>query len=497
MSRQTDEEENAELEKLQQEITLTLQAIDENFARCTQIVSQGIIPEVERYSAASKRVWDGLKVWVYFFQHVDNNIVHHQTNRPPFSQIPPEPTTDPTPWDRLKDKFSPSSQDLSRLLQRPGHAHLPGSHTTATSATLARPHARVPTFASSSSTGDSSSTSSFRHRTSPPKTLPFAISSKDLLNTPAREAAHIMVDNRLRRMGIESSPSSSDETSGPSRYKGKQPQHQQEQIDIHGDETPASWVANNDNEEDRAHFEGFMRERQKRYQNMDPDAELPIVRNRPIPKSPGQQEGQDLTSFLTANNSLFSSPAVNFDQDLRPSSKRTRVDMMDDDDVGSLLAPASTTNYREEPSNIQQHDNGEEDDDEDDDEDMDSAYEFSQIRPSDIVAPRTDDRESGASTPVGSVGGVSITSSSSQLPKQFSLHYFSSMYREPPASTQLTRIYTLFSDQPDQPLLVDQVLELVDDDKSFTPERVKLFINVLVSKKFLKKESAGRYILRQ
>ena len=62
MSRRTDEEENAELEKLQQEVTLLLQAIDENFTRCQQIVSQGIIPEVERYATASKRVWEGLKV---------------------------------------------------------------------------------------------------------------------------------------------------------------------------------------------------------------------------------------------------------------------------------------------------------------------------------------------------------------------------------------------------------------------------------------------------
>lgn len=58
----TDEELKAELEKLQQNITLTLQAIDQNFAKCNQLVSAVILPQVEKLAEASRRVRDANKV---------------------------------------------------------------------------------------------------------------------------------------------------------------------------------------------------------------------------------------------------------------------------------------------------------------------------------------------------------------------------------------------------------------------------------------------------
>lgn len=58
-----DDEANAELEKLQQNITLTLQAIDQNFARCHQIVTADIIPHLDRFTDASRSAWDGSKVY--------------------------------------------------------------------------------------------------------------------------------------------------------------------------------------------------------------------------------------------------------------------------------------------------------------------------------------------------------------------------------------------------------------------------------------------------
>ena len=293
-----------------------------------------------------------------------------------------------------------------------------------------------------------------------------------------------------------SSPSSDDDdASGTS----KQQQQLKQQERHYGDETPKSWVANKDNDGGRERFEGFMQQRRAHYKDMAMDAELPIVRNRSLPKSPGhQQQLQDFTTaFPIANNNNSSkavSPSVNFDRDLRPPSKRTLSDFMDDD-TNSLLPSSSTTNIAH---NGRHNDDEEQVDelDEEEDEDMDGAFEFSQIQPNDLVAPQTDDRQSGMSTPSGSVGGISVSSSASQLPKEFSLHYFSNVYREPPASTELTRIYTLFERRPGQSVSVDQAIELLDD-RSFTPERVKLYIGVLASKKFLKKASAGRWILRQ
>ncbi len=57
-----------ELEHLEQEITLTLQEIDRNFARSHKIVNESIIPVVKKYGAASKGVWDGVKFWEAFFE---------------------------------------------------------------------------------------------------------------------------------------------------------------------------------------------------------------------------------------------------------------------------------------------------------------------------------------------------------------------------------------------------------------------------------------------
>ncbi|KAI9499652.1 DASH complex subunit Ask1-domain-containing protein [Zychaea mexicana] len=487
----TDEETNAELVKLQQEITFTLHTIDEHFARCVRIVSQGIIPEVDRYAAHSKIVWDGLQTWLHFFQHVENNTRLQQTNRPPLDpNIPQQDSADRSPWDRFRDRFSPTSQDLSRILRRPALAYPHGSRTTASSTTLARPQASALASSNlSNTTSDASSTSSFRRRTSPPKTIPFRLSPNELLQTPAREAARMMVNNKLRRIGAMSPSSGSSEDPESSSREQQQQQHQPQRKDGHGNETPASWVDQN-NESDRGHFEEFMRVRQERYQHMDLDIELPVFGNRPAPKSPGRQRHQDTQEqdFAFAISDI-GSPSINMDQDLRPSAKRIRDDM----DCTSLLPSPSVAPDTRDQHNAQGVNVNDENDSHD--EVMSGPYEFTQIPPTDLVA-QTDERQSETGTPAGSVGGISVSSSASQLPREFSLHYFASSYREPPASTQLTRIYTLFADRPGRSMSADQVLELLENDQSFTIDRIKLFIDVLTTKKFLRKESAGRWLLR-
>ncbi|CAO3591859.1 unnamed protein product [Absidia cylindrospora] len=88
----TDEELDAQLEKLQQNITLTLQFIDQNFEKCNQIVTGSIIPEVDKFTKASREIWERSKSWLYFFQlqaygtTTDNTQeLQHTTNRPPFN----------------------------------------------------------------------------------------------------------------------------------------------------------------------------------------------------------------------------------------------------------------------------------------------------------------------------------------------------------------------------------------------------------------------------
>ncbi|BFZ59077.1 DASH complex subunit ask1 [Saitoella coloradoensis] len=58
----------AEIERLEQNITLTLQEIDHNFSRCHRIITTHILPIVERYAEQSRAVWDGSKFWKQFFE---------------------------------------------------------------------------------------------------------------------------------------------------------------------------------------------------------------------------------------------------------------------------------------------------------------------------------------------------------------------------------------------------------------------------------------------
>jgi hypothetical protein len=51
-----------ELEKLEQQITLTLQEIDSNFSKAHRIVTSSILPIVEEYAKHSGEVWEGSKV---------------------------------------------------------------------------------------------------------------------------------------------------------------------------------------------------------------------------------------------------------------------------------------------------------------------------------------------------------------------------------------------------------------------------------------------------
>ncbi|KAI7216355.1 hypothetical protein KC333_g4877 [Hortaea werneckii] len=57
-----------ELERLEQQITLTLQEIDSNFSKAHRIVTGSILPIVEQYAQHSGEVWEGSKFWKQFFE---------------------------------------------------------------------------------------------------------------------------------------------------------------------------------------------------------------------------------------------------------------------------------------------------------------------------------------------------------------------------------------------------------------------------------------------
>lgn len=52
----------AACEELDQNILSTLQSIDSNFVETTRIVTDVLIPIIEKYGRSSKQIWDSVKV---------------------------------------------------------------------------------------------------------------------------------------------------------------------------------------------------------------------------------------------------------------------------------------------------------------------------------------------------------------------------------------------------------------------------------------------------
>lgn len=57
-----------ELERLEQEITLTLQSIDKAFAKSHKIINDRLIPIVKKYHNSSKKIWQGVSFWKNFLE---------------------------------------------------------------------------------------------------------------------------------------------------------------------------------------------------------------------------------------------------------------------------------------------------------------------------------------------------------------------------------------------------------------------------------------------
>lgn len=62
----------AACEELDQNILSTLHSIDSNFVETTRVITDVLIPSVERYGESSREIWDSVKVrfrtWVSYHQ---------------------------------------------------------------------------------------------------------------------------------------------------------------------------------------------------------------------------------------------------------------------------------------------------------------------------------------------------------------------------------------------------------------------------------------------
>ncbi|KAF9108485.1 DASH complex subunit ask1 [Mortierella sp. GBA35] len=57
-----------EIERLDQNITRTMQEIDQSFSDCQIIVSTKILPQIDRFAESSREVWEHARLWTSFFE---------------------------------------------------------------------------------------------------------------------------------------------------------------------------------------------------------------------------------------------------------------------------------------------------------------------------------------------------------------------------------------------------------------------------------------------
>ncbi|CAG8486001.1 12789_t:CDS:2 [Acaulospora morrowiae] len=74
------DELTARLEKLDQNITLTLQEIDNNFSTCQHAVTTKILPQISRFAEISEDIWENSKLWWSFLESLDLSSSNDSTS---------------------------------------------------------------------------------------------------------------------------------------------------------------------------------------------------------------------------------------------------------------------------------------------------------------------------------------------------------------------------------------------------------------------------------
>lgn len=358
-----------------------------------------------------------------------------------------------------------------------------------------------------------SDTSSSRIRMSPPRTVPFVITSEQLQGTPIREQVLMLTENRLRSLGAHTD---SDTDSGPfsigrsesSRFTTRPGKKRVNEEDDHRDRTKFDrklWEMSNmdsDDTDGRENLVKFLKGRNVQFKQ---------------PYLPG-----------TTANKRFR-PEIEVEQDLigsnRSSSSRSEQ-AQEEEEEAAVVSPLSSSrqqeNIRFSPRFLSE-------------ETIQSPrYRSEEIqsppryRPEAIQSPpRFQGTESSISPrfqavtplamqeqeveayefsdgllPYGSAyneirmhttdtttnsttSRQSITSTSSSIPRKFELKYFTEKFRNPPNSLKLTKIYNEFNKRPGTLLTIEDVMNYLDDT-SFTIEFVSLSIGILTRKRFLR-----------
>ncbi|KAI9289543.1 hypothetical protein BC943DRAFT_314602 [Umbelopsis sp. AD052] len=585
MTSYTDEQLNAELEKLQQNITLTLQSIDQNFAKCHQTIATRIIPQVEKYADASQGVWNGSKFWLYFFQSLDSSRTSLQvtddmegSNRPPLgtkASVRGSPSAAPwsehddlqSPWERLRREMNleamsdttsaghttpqkrggmqqntPSqSVQSNKLLGKVLNKHfksstgLPRADVSSVSSSVPKPTILMSDTTSSKGSPDRMSADDgedekAKSRYSPPRTIQFAVPRSQLIKTPAKEAAKMIVDDIMLTSGA-SPPAKAwkghdkDDDRPPSVTYTQEPSSSLAEGDDQYSTTD-SWARPETQTEQRQEnvmMEGYGETGQ---QGLDPAEQFETMlgrrKTKTVPSSgisspcpPGLWlDGNQAKSPGHSRFQLPGSPNLQrvYDGSKKPAPYKLHKtshlgdDVFDDGDdmlrkTGKLVDEDTLENYTQGMDSDFPFRAGSSEENETArfmshvpshtvmdasslaGSDLGVGYELSGVLP---LKP-------SQASPGPSEASITMTTGfTGQIPARFSLEYFPSLFQSPPGSTQLTRVYTTFAEANGRVLDVDDILKEINDHTDFyNRTNVELLVDLLVRKRFIKRDRNG------
>ncbi|KAI8094179.1 hypothetical protein BDF21DRAFT_489729 [Thamnidium elegans] len=498
----SEEEADAEIERMQQQLTLALQHIDENFASCNQNASK-LSAEIDRYGEASQEMRNNSQKWLYFLQtmiteripHMSDDETEGSTNRPTIDGD----TKDAFPYQHNRDitnvgMTSTFGGRLRKSLRKTFASPTTLDTTTSGPPGFPRIDMRSPSTSSNTSSVDSNR---IRPTLSPPRTMPFGIPNSQLLGTPIREQAIILTENTLRSVGIRSSDSDSDggpfHPDTPSRsvpgsqrsrlYTPRKSKSVDTTMEEGGtalagssSEVNKAWEISNmdtDDTESRANFVKFLEQRNKLQ-----DLPTTSVFKQPyLPSATNKRFRAEEEEEVIERRVIRSSSSPQFQSE--EPSPRFRTE----EPSPLLFRPEGTSSpqFRSEimPSPMQQ---------EEEEEDV-AAYEFSDGLPQYNNNTYADSFHTGSLTDKSSNSTRSKDeqpTTTAQIPAQFNLQYFPEQFRTPPGSIKLTKVYNEFNKRPGTLLTVQDIITNLNDP-TYKEEFVSLLISLLARKKFIKK----------
>ncbi|RKP12157.1 DASH complex subunit Ask1-domain-containing protein [Piptocephalis cylindrospora] len=122
----TDQDIYDQIELLEQNITLTLQTIDQNFASCHSVVATKLLPQVDRFAETSAQIWDGCQAWLQFFHGLQSNF--NSSSSLPFPPSPTDSRTSHSTLDGLGPvrPTLPFAPEISAISEDHPGSHLSG-----------------------------------------------------------------------------------------------------------------------------------------------------------------------------------------------------------------------------------------------------------------------------------------------------------------------------------------------------------------------------------